>query len=136
MQNGWLKCRNIIISNNPQFIVRGFIKSGITDAIDGITSTENSEELEEALNSEEEYTDEESDGGEESDNEGSESEEEVITNSHSQHVNHSYSMSITTTTFTSQPTCHFLTYHHYIQFIANMSIIHSLILSMSCTYHH
>ena len=71
----WLVEMSEHISNNPQFIVRGFIKSGITDAIDGITSTENSEELEEALNSEEEYTDEESDGGEESDNEGSESEE-------------------------------------------------------------
>ena len=71
----WLVEMSEHISNNPQFIVRGFIKSGITDAIDGITSTESSEELEEALNSEEEYTDEESDGGEESDNEGSESEE-------------------------------------------------------------
>lgn len=51
----WLVQMSEYISDNPQFIVNGFIRSGISGALDGIASDESNER------SEEEWTDEESD---------------------------------------------------------------------------
>ena len=55
----WLVEMSEYISNNPQFITSGFIRSGITDVLDG------KEPEDEAPLSSDELTDSESDSGDE-----------------------------------------------------------------------
>ena len=67
----WLVEMYGYICSNPQFTVKGFLKSGIPDAIDGMTSVDNGED-----SAEEEWTHEDNDSAEESEEIESEGDEE------------------------------------------------------------